>query len=365
MKAMILAAGKGERLKPITENVPKPLFPVANIPIIRYNIEFLKSHGVKEFIINLYHLPTLIEQVLGDGSILGVKITYSFEEELWGTAGGLKLVESFFADDEMFILMNADNLVDFDLSEAIHFHKRHNADATMVLTKNADIKTYGAVEIDETMNVRNIGGRLDDIRESPRTAAVFSGIHILSPKVFEYIPPNINSCINAYAYPKMIKNGERVKGFITDGLWYDVGVPAKYYKTNVALLKRKIRLSYFDPFEYFQLKPEKEKTELACLGDNVELGEDIRFHPPFVVGHNVRIGDSTTIGPYAIIGDGTHISKASTIRDAIIFAGQKIQAGKTIAGQILGKKKAIEIPEEAYLSNDDEEADEQTDNEEK
>ena len=347
MKAMILAAGKGERLRPLTDSLPKPLFPVVNIPLIRYNIEFLKHHGVREIMINLFHLPRIIDQELGDGSVMGVKIHYSHEKELWGTGGGLKLVEDFFAEEEYFILINSDILIDCDLEDAIHFHRRENATATMILTQDASARTYGAVELDESFAIRNIAGRLDDVRESKRIQTVFTGVHILSPRIFEYIPPNITSCINAYAYPKMIQNNESVFGYIMQGHWSDLGMPETFYHTNMAFLDRKIKLRYYDPMAHFTLKPEKDKGELACLGEDIELGQEIQFHPPFIVGHNARIGDNATIGPYAIIGDGSMIGKQSTVSDSIIFAGSKIGNNQRISNMILNRKYRISIPKSA------------------
>ncbi len=347
MKAMILAAGKGTRLLPLTEQVPKPLFPVANLPIIRYNIEFLSHYGFKDIVINLCHLPKNIEQELGDGSVMGVKITYSHETELWGTGGGLKQVESFFRDEEYFVLMNADILIDCDLEDAIHFHRRRDAVATMVLTQEANTNVYGAVEIDENFAIRNIAGRIEDVRESKRTPAVFTGVHVLTPKVFEYIPPNIHSCINEYAYPKMITNRETVLGYPMEGFWADLGKPETYYATNMAYLERKIKFRHYDPLAHFTLKPDKEKAELACLGENVELGAEIRFHPPFIVGHNVRLGDRSQIGPYAIIGDGCQIGKSVGISESIVFPGSKIGNRHRLNRTILSRKIRVKIPDHA------------------
>ncbi len=344
MKAMILAAGKGERLLPLTESLPKPLFPVANLPVIRYNIEFLKHYGCKDIVINLYHLPKMIEQELGDGSVMGVRITYSHEDELWGTGGGLKNVERFFDGEDCFVVMNADILVDCDLEEAIHFHRRHDAVATMVLTRDASIQTYGAVEVDESCAIRNIAGRINDVRESERTPTVFTGIHILSPRVFEYVPPNITTCINAYAYPKMVDNGERVMGYITNGFWSDLGRPETYYTANMAFLERRINFRHYDPLAHFILKPEKDKAELACLGENVELGSAIEFIPPFIVGHNVRIGDNAKVGPYAVIGDNSQIGKNAQVSDSIVFAGTKVGNRQKVIGMVMNRKHKLRVP---------------------
>lgn len=347
MKAMILAAGKGERLMPLTQNLPKPLFPVANLPIIRYTIEFLKFYGIRDIIINLYHLPRLIEQELGDGSVLGVKITYSFEEELWGTGGGLKKVEKFFKDEECFVVVNADILVDCDLEDVIHFHRRNEATATMVLTQDASTSVYGAVEIDDENSIRNIAGRLDDVRESDRIPAVFTGIHVLSPKIFEYIPPNIFTCINQYAYPKMIGNKEKVIGYLMEGFWADIGRVESFYSTNMVFLDRRISFRYYDPLAHFTLKPSKDTADLVCLGENVELGNEISFNPPIIIGHNVRISDRASIGPYTIVGDGCIIGKQSHVAESIIFAGSKIGNRQKAVGMIIDRKRKLRAPSSA------------------
>lgn len=344
MKAMILAAGKGERLLPLTQLLPKPLFPVANLPSIRYSIEFLKFYGIRDIIINLYHLPKMIEQELGDGSVLGVKLSYSHEEELWGTGGGLKQVEDFFEDEECFVMMNADILVDCDLEDAIHFHRRNEAVATMVLTQNASVTQYGAVEIDDDNAIRNIAGRLDDVRESERIPAVFTGIHIMSTRVFEYIPPNIQSCINEYAYPKMIRNKEKVMGYLMDGFWADIGKPETYFSTNMRFLERRVELKHYDPLAHFTLKPNKDKADLVCLGENVELGSEIKFMPPVIVGHNVKLGDRSTVGPYAIIGDGCIIGKHAQITESVVFSGTKVGNRQKVIGYIMDKKRKLKVP---------------------
>jgi len=344
MKAMILAAGKGERLQPLTKVLPKPLFPVANIPLIRFNIELLKKYGIIDIMINVWHLGKQLEMELGDGSALGVNIRYSREKELWGTGGGLKQVEKFFDGEEDFVLINSDILIDVDLEDVIHFHRRHQAAATMVLTKNADTKKFGAVEIDESMNIRNIAGRLEDIRESPRSAGVFTGLHIMGQAVFQYIPPNIYSCINEYAYPKMIQNGEKVIGYMMEGhFWQDLGTPESYYQANMKILNREISLSHIDPLADFKLKPAKEKLELVCLGENVELGNEIQIIPPVIIGHNSQIMDKAIIGPYAIIGNGVSIGKQSSLDHSIIFPGTKIGNKSKLNRVLIQKSQKLQL----------------------
>ncbi len=344
MKAMILAAGKGERLQPLTKVVPKPLFPVANIPLIRYNIELLKKYGIVDIIINVWHLGRQLEMELGDGSTLGVNIKYSREKELWGTGGGLKQVEPFFEGEEDFVLINSDILIDVDLEDVIHFHRRHKAAATMVLTRSADTKKFGAVEIDENANIRNIAGRLEDIRESPRISGVFTGVHILGQAVFQYIPPNIFSCINEYAYPKMILNGEKVVGYMMEsGFWQDLGTPETYYQVNMKILNREISLAHIDPLLDFKLKPSQEKLGLVCLGENVELGNEIQIIPPVIIGNNSQIMDKAIVGPCAIVGNGVSIGKQCSLDHSIVFPGTKIGNKSRLNRIILQKDQKLQL----------------------
>ena len=349
MKAMILCAGHGTRLLPLTDFTPKPMVPVMNRPILEYNLRYLKQFGVTDVVINLHHLGSQISGFFGDGKALGLTIRYSEEDQLLGTGGGLKAAQDLLdlEENETFILMNGDVLVDIDLKPAFIFHERHEAAATMILTGNAPLAKYGPVELDEDNNVRNIAGRLDDIKEAPRKKGVFTGIHLLTPRVFEYLPPFVQSCVNAYGYTKMIANGETVKGLFLDGCWSDLGTVETYFMANMNFLERRQNLSYADPLEHFTLKPKLEQTELVVLGDNLDLGDGVQINPPVLIGHNVKVGANTEIGPHVVIGDNVTVGKGGRLMDAIVFPNTKLDAKARVLGEIINQKARAVVPASA------------------
>ena len=186
-------------------------------------------------VINLHHLAEQIRENLGDGSSFGMSITYSFEPEILGTGGGIKKAEEFLSDSA-FIVINSDILIDIDLSDALHFHKEKKSIATMVLRKDENVEKYGAIGIDNENRIRQF---LNIIKSDEAvTRLMFTGIHILEPKVFAYLPEN--GCINRLAYPEMIKKGERVFGYVMDGYWRDLGTPEAFSSAKKELMERSL-----------------------------------------------------------------------------------------------------------------------------
>lgn len=234
MKAMILSAGLGMRMRPLTEKIPKPLLLIGNRPIIHYTLLFLKKYGVTDVIINLHHLADKMRENLGDGSGFGMKINYSFEPEILGTGGGIKKVEPFLSNNT-FVVINGDILIDVDLNDVIRFHKEKKALATMALRHDKDANRYGAIEIDKENRIREFLGMIKGADEN-LTRLMFTGLHILEPRIFSYLPEK--GCINRTAYPEMIKNGEQVFGYVMNGYWRDIGTPEAYSSAEKELKER-------------------------------------------------------------------------------------------------------------------------------
>jgi len=225
MKAMILAAGLGTRLRPLTNATPKPLLPVAGRPLIVWTLLLLRRAGILEAIINLHHLGHLIEQELGDGSRLGLRLAYSHEPVILGTGGGIKQVESFFGG-EPFLVVNGDTLFELDVAKLLAFHNAHGGLATMVLREDREAERWGAVEIDGHRRVLRITGRG---RREDRTAAtrMFAGIHVMHPRLLRTVPAgHASSIIDAYVAE--LQRGESVLGFDLTGYWSDVGTVERY-----------------------------------------------------------------------------------------------------------------------------------------
>jgi NDP-sugar pyrophosphorylase family protein len=223
MKAVILAGGKGTRLKPYTTVFPKPLMPIGDRPILEIVIGQLKSHGFDEAIVTVGHLAELIMTFFGDGSKLGIKIKYSREDKPLGTAGGLGLIKQEL--NETFLMMNGDVLTTLSYSDLVNYHKRNGAIATIALNKRAVKIDFGVVELDD-------GNSIAGYTEKPKIDYLVSmGVYVFNTKALEYIKPN-----EYLDFPdlikKLISNGETVKGYVYEGYWLDIGRPDDYERAN-------------------------------------------------------------------------------------------------------------------------------------
>ena len=223
MKAVILAGGKGTRLKPYTTVFPKPLMPIGDKPILEIVVRQLKSHGFDEIIMAVGHLAELIMTFFDDGSKFGVEIDYSRENKPLGTAGGLGLIKNEL--NETFLMMNGDVLTTLDFSDLVNYHKRNGAIATIALNKRDVYIDFGVVEIDDNNSI--VG-----YTEKPKIDYLVSmGVYVFDPKVLGYIREN-----EYLDFPNLIKklvsNGETVKGYVYDGYWLDIGRPNDYEKAN-------------------------------------------------------------------------------------------------------------------------------------
>lgn len=225
MKAMILAAGFGSRLRPLTDVTPKPLLPVAGTPMIVWNLLLLKRHGIQDVVINLHHLGAMIEQALGDGARFGMHITYSREPVILGTGGGIKQVEQWFKGEPVLVL-NGDTLFELDLTALIAFHQGHQAAATLVLRQDPEAARWGLVEVTDQSEVIRITGR-GRSQSAPTNARMFAGIHILHPRLLRALPVGKETSI-IDAYVQGIQEGERIMGYDFAGYWTDVGTPERY-----------------------------------------------------------------------------------------------------------------------------------------
>ena len=225
MKAMILAAGLGTRLRPLTNSIPKPLLPIAGTPLIVWNLLLLKRHGFKDVVINLHHLGPMIEQALGNGSRYGLRIIYSREPVILGTGGALKQAEQHFCGESVLVL-NADTLVELDLGALCAFHQERNAMATLVLREDPEAAQWGLVEMDQDHRIVRITGRgrLDQVPVQPR---MFAGIHVLRTRLLREVPKGMASTI-IDPYVASIERGETVLGYDCTGYWSDVGTPERY-----------------------------------------------------------------------------------------------------------------------------------------
>jgi NDP-sugar pyrophosphorylase family protein len=249
MKAMVLAAGQGTRLRPLTDHTPKALIPVAGRPMIEYSLLLLRHYGIRDIIINLHHLGDQIESYLGTGKQWGLEITYSKELELLDTGGGLLKAKPFLQEGT-FIVINTDVLIDLSLSDLLAFHEKNRAVATLVLRPDPLADQYGSMEIagDGRIN-RFLQTRVATELSASTTELMFTGVQVLEPRVFNYMAPA--DTLRKFSttkdtYPRMLLGREKLFGFRFAGFWQDVGTANRIKEAEDSLAAGKARLHYLE-----------------------------------------------------------------------------------------------------------------------
>jgi NDP-sugar pyrophosphorylase family protein len=301
MKAMILAAGIGTRLRPLTTIRPKPLFPVYSTPLLGMLIKQLKEAGVKDIVVNSHHLNGHITSYLQENTPSGLTITHSYEANLLGTAGALKKVEDLW-DDNPFIVTNGDILHTIDLNTAYHHHNESGNLATLVLH---DHPRYNQVEIGQKGTIVGIRDKRLQGTSAATKKVAFTGIHIISPQLLKDIPSHRYIDIISI-YLKLIARGEKVCGYqVENHYWLDIGTPHDYHRIHQDIHHNKNNLR-----DAFALPPSKRES--------------------------LSIGTGTILDGYVAMGNTTTIGKNCTIKNSILWDEVKIDDNLTIEGCIIG-----------------------------
>src|SRR3989442_12568668 len=240
MKAMVLAAGLGTRLRPLTDTLPKPLLPVAGRPLLEWNLLLLKRHGITEVIINLHHLGEQIVRALGDGARLGLRLAYSHEPTLQGTGGGIKQAAPFLKDGP-FLVLNGDTLSECDLTALIAAHRVSGALATLAVRDDPEAATWGPITLDAQGRILQING--SPPLAEPRAAlpaCMFAGIHVMEQAVLDAMPSGAGSIIDVY--DRLLRQGRPLYGYPMTGDWSDIGNPERYAQAQRDAAEGRLRL---------------------------------------------------------------------------------------------------------------------------
>lgn len=330
MKVIILAGGFGTRLRPLTVNIPKPMVPVMNVPILEHIINLLKKNDLTEIIITLYYQPEVITNYFKDGSDFGVKINYIKLDRDLGTAGCISLSKDIIKDDN-FLVISGDILTNFNLKQAIDFHKNNNSLATIVLTKSTEPLRYGIV-------ITEHDGKVRKLFEKPSWGEVFSdtintGIYIFNPNIFNFIPCETNYDFAKNLFPDLLNKKENLFGWISSGYWKDIGTLAEYRQVHEDILNGEIDC---------EIKGERKGT----IGRDVWVGKNVRIHPgaklkdSVVIGNNVTIEDNVEIAN-SVIGDDCYIDSGAKIIRSILWNKNVIEKEVDIKECVLGSGNKV------------------------
>jgi NDP-sugar pyrophosphorylase family protein len=239
-RAMVLAAGRGTRLAPLTDTVPKPLVPVAGRPFLEHILEFLRAGGITEVVVNLHHLGHRIEQHLGDGARFGVRVRYSWENPILDTGGGIKRAEPLLAG-EPFVVVNGDSLLEVPLQEVVEHHRARGSLVTMVLRSNPDADRYGVIEIDGDDRVRRVVGLPPGESGAALRGFMFPGLHVFEPAVFRWMEPDAAYSVVRVTYPRLLAAGAAVHGYVTTARWVNIDTPRALADADAELRRQPFR----------------------------------------------------------------------------------------------------------------------------
>ncbi len=306
MKAVILAGGEGTRLRPITFLNPKPMLPLVNRPFMENFVLWLKSHNVKDIIFSAGYLSEVFKNYFGNGSKLGVKITFAEEEKPLGTCGGVKNAEKYLGNDS-FLVFNGDILSSLNLTDMIAFHKRKKADVTISVTRTEDPSSYGLVPVDGE-------GRITKFIEKPEedeiaTDLVNAGIYIMEPRVLKGVPEGENYSFERQLFPGLLEKGYKIFGYVFNSYWLDVGTPRKYLTANLDVLYKKMKFKF----------PGREVMKGIYAGTGSEYSESNFVSGPVVIGDGTKIEKNAKIMPLTIIGNNCTILGGAEISESVIF----------------------------------------------
>lgn len=323
MKAMILAAGVGSRLDPLTRNVPKPLVPIVNRPVMEHIVELLTRHGFDDIIVNLHYLGEQIEGHFGDGSKWGARIRYSKEDRLWGDAGSVKRCEHFFEDT--FLVVGGDDITDLDLTRLLRFHKEKRAIATIALSLVDDPSEYGIALLNER-------GRITRFLEKPRGEVIFSnaantGVYVFEPEIFDLIPRGVTYGFGANLLPLLLEQRRPFYGFLTSSYWKDVGNLRTYQQTHVDAMQGKVSLRVLYP----------ETRKYVWLGKNVQIDPTAEIGYPVIIGDNCQIGPGAKVLEYTVLGDNCVVEDNAVVQESILWEGATVMRDTMIVRCVVGK----------------------------
>ncbi|PZV12443.1 MAG: mannose-1-phosphate guanyltransferase [Leptolyngbya sp.] len=338
MKAMILAAGKGTRVRPITYTIPKPMIPILQKPVMEFLLELLRQHGFDQIMVNVSHLAHEIEGYFRDGQRFGVEIAYSFEGYIdqngelqgkaIGSAGGMRRIQDFspFFDDT-FVVLCGDALIDLDLTAAVKWHKEKGSIAT-IITKTVpleEVSSYGVVVTDED-------GKIKAFQEKPKVEEALStnintGIYIFEPEVLDYIPSGVEFDIGGQLFPKLVEIGAPFYAIPMDFEWVDIGKVPDYWQAIRAVLSGQVKNVQI---------PGREIAPGVYAGLNVAVNLDkVNIQGPVYIGGMTHIEDGATIIGPTMIGPNCWICSGAIVENSVIFDYSRLGAGVRLVDKLV------------------------------
>jgi mannose-1-phosphate guanylyltransferase len=332
MKAILLAGGKGTRLRPLTIHTPKPIVPIFERPFLHYQLDLLKQvPEIDEVILSLNYQPRRIEEIFGDGSDTGLALRYAVEPVPLGTAGAVRYAGESLR--ESVVVFNGDVLTQVDLNAVLSLHRQRKARATIVLTPVENPSAYGLVETDPEGNIRRFLEKPNPDEITCNT--INAGIYILEPDTFDRIPKDTAWSIERSFFPSLIERGETFIGYIYRGYWIDIGTPEKYMQVHRDIMDG--RCSH----KTLSFSAAQNGRARAHVSPLARVEEGAFLEGPCFVDEGTVIKAGARIGPYAVVGRQCHIEEHAVVDEAIVWANSRISQDATVRRSILGRQTHI------------------------
>ncbi len=326
MRAMVLAAGLGTRLRPLTYEITKPMVPVLDRPVMAHIVDLLDRHGFDQVIANLHYFPETIREHFGD------RLEYRFEPELLGTAGGVRACAEFFGD-EPFLVISGDALTDIDLGAFVARHEASGGIATLAVKRVDDTREFGVVLHDRE-------GRITGFQEKPSPEEALSdlgncGIYIFDPRIFDYFPERPFVDWAQDVFPALLENDVSFHIHEVSEYWNDVGSLGELRQGTFDALEGKLRL---------EMAGEEVSPGVIVAGgaDGSPIKEDIEVEGPVWIGHDVQIGAGVRLMGPVVLGDGARVGDRAQLRESIVFPGTEVAEESILIGAIAGHTGILE-----------------------
>ena len=335
MNALFLAGGLGTRLKPITNELPKPMVPIMGKPLLERNIESLKRYGIDEIVLSTCYKSQKIEDYFGNGEKFGVKISYISEDEPLGTAGAIKNAQKFF--DDTFLVFNGDILSDIDISDMLRFHNEKGALATIAVTEVLNPSAYGVIEHDDN-------DFITAFKEKPKpyesdSNLINAGIYIFEPELLDEIPESSVVSIERDTYPLLLQKGYKIAVYNKCSYWLDLGTPRKYMRAHKDILNGKLKIVSHD----FKAKPN-------YISNTAKIHCNAKIFEPIYIGDNVEISDFAVVGPDAVLCDDSCVEAGARISESIVWDHVNVEREAYIKNSVVMSNCRVHKNSRAYNS---------------
>lgn len=342
MKAILLAGGKGTRLRPLTLHTPKPIVPIFDRPFLQYQIDLLRQvPEIDEIILSLNYQPRRIEEVFGDGSDLGIHLRYVVEPTPLGTGGAIKFAAGAHRGEPL-VVFNGDVLTSVDLPSVLALHRERQAKATIVLTPVDNPSAYGLVETDAQGNIQRFLEK--PTADQIRCDTINAGIYVLEPDTLDRIPAETIFSIERGYFPSLVENHETFVAYVYRGYWIDIGTPEKYRQAHRDIMDGR-----------FVALPFADAAGTAHVSPDARIEDGAVIEAPCFIDAGAVIKRGARIGPYSVIGRHCHIEEDAAIDGAILWPNTWVdrdaRVGAAIAGRHCHLGRNVEVGGAAILGD--------------